>query len=158
MASFVRISEAASLALHTMALLAHEPTERYTNRQIAELLGASGHHLAKVMARLVKRGMVRSAVGPSGGFQLAQPAKQITLLDIYETMEGPLGVGECLMNEPVCDGKACVLGEVIQSVHDQVRMYLEQTSLAQLAERVGFIECLEKQVTVHGANAFSVKT
>ena len=64
MANFVRISEAASLGLHTMALLAKRGETRTTNQEIADMLGASVHHLAKVMQRLVRAGLVDSAVGP----------------------------------------------------------------------------------------------
>ena len=51
-----------------MALLAAHPRERMSAGRIAELLGASQAHLAKVMQRLVKAGLVDSVRGPGGGF------------------------------------------------------------------------------------------
>ena len=49
MSKLVRISEAASLALHAMAMLYQCEQKRFTNQEIAGRLGASEHHLAKVM-------------------------------------------------------------------------------------------------------------
>lgn len=67
MAKLVSFSEAVSLGLHTMALLAVEPERRLRNQQIAETLKASGHHLAKVMQRLVRAGLVKSTPGATSG-------------------------------------------------------------------------------------------
>ena len=144
MTSLVNISEGASLALHTMALLATDPSRRLTNQEIAEALHASGHHLAKVMQRLAKVGLVDSIRGPQGGFQLGRPAEQVTLLQIYEAIEGPLDEVGCLLGEPICPGKYCVLGEVLQSVHGQIRDYLKNTLLATLSQSLGFLQPIEK--------------
>jgi Rrf2 family protein len=134
MSKLVHISEAASLGLHTMALLVSDRDKRFTNQEIADTLGASSHHLAKVMQRLVKIGLVDSTVGPQGGFQLIGEPKEITLSQIYEAVDGPLEETGCLLNEPACDARDCVLGDVLRQVHQQVRDYLEETTLATLAE------------------------
>jgi len=137
-AGLINISEAASLGLHTMALLAKSERQRLTNQEMAELLGASVHHLAKVMRRLVKVGLVDSIRGPQGGFVLGKPAKDITLLGIYEAIEGPVERVGCLFQNPVCDGGSCVLGRAVESVHEQLRDYLGNTTLDELAADVGF--------------------
>lgn len=133
MPRLVNISEAVSLALHTMALLGRASQRRVRNQEIADLLKASGHHLAKVMQRLVRAGLVDSACGPQGGFLLAKPADEIMLLDVYEAIEGPLGDEGCLLREPICSGRDCILGEVLHSIQTQLRDYLDKTTLAELA-------------------------
>ncbi len=144
MSNLVRISEAASLGLHTMALLAGQNQQRRTNQEIAEALQASSHHLAKVMQRLVRAGLVDSAVGPQGGFRLARPAQDVRLLDIYEAIEGPLGAAACLLGKPICRGTDCVLGELVEKVNRQIRSYLADTTLATLAEGMAFVRSLER--------------
>jgi Rrf2 family protein len=133
----VKISEAASLGLHTMALLARESSRRFTNQQIADTLSASGHHLAKVMQRLAKAGLVTSIRGPQGGFELARTPEELRLLEIYEAVEGPFGDRECFFDEPICNGRECVLGDLVQSIHKQIRDYLTKTTLAELAKGFG---------------------
>ena len=135
MSNLLRISEPASLALHATALLAKRKGERFSNQQIAAALHVSEHHLAKVMQQLAKVGVVRSARGPHGGFQLQKPAEEISLLQVFEAADGPLGDAECLLAERVCDGTECMVGELVHSVHKHVSQYLSETTLAQLASR-----------------------
>ena len=132
MSNFVKISEAASLGLHAMARLAAEPDGRCTNNQMAEMLGASHHHLAKVMPKLVKAGLVRVTLGPGGGFQLSAPADSISLLAIFETIEGPMRDTRCLLRRENCDGTQCMLGEYLLDVDARIRDYLARTTLSEL--------------------------
>jgi Rrf2 family protein len=136
------ISEAASLGLHTMAILANRPGVRCTNQELAQRLQASGHHLAKVMQRLSRAGLVDAIVGPRGGFTLAKPADEITLLEVYEVVDGPFETEGCLLKEPLCDGVDCVLGDVIQSMNRQLQDCLANTTLAELARGIAFPKSL----------------
>ena len=145
--NLVNISEAASLGLHTMALLARHSEQRCTNQEIAHVLKGSSHHLAKVMQRLVRVGLVDSIRGPQGGFRLARPAEQITLLEIYEAVEGPLQQAGCLSAEPVCRGKSCLLGRTVQAIHEQLRNFLGETSLLELAESLSVSVTIRQQGT-----------
>lgn len=140
MTNLVRISEAASLGLHTMALLARESRRRFTTQEIAARLSASGHHLAKVMQRLVRAGLVESIRGPQGGFRLVKPAEKTRLLEIYEAIEGPLNPCGCLLPRPSCDGKGqCVLGDIVRKVHHLIEEHLSETTLAEMAARARFV-------------------
>jgi Rrf2 family protein len=127
----LRISEAASLALHTMAYLAADPDGTHATREIACDLKVSEAHLAKVLQRLGRAGLVRSQRGPGGGFTLARRPEEITLLEVYEVTEGPLTTPDCLLGQPVCNG-ACILGGLLDAVGRQVRDYLSQTRLSDL--------------------------
>ncbi|KPK80903.1 MAG: hypothetical protein AMJ81_11140 [Phycisphaerae bacterium SM23_33] len=133
MANMLRISEASSLAMHTMALLAARPERRLSAGRIARILGASQAHLAKVMQRLAKAGLVGSVRGPRGGFALARPAERIALMDVYEAIEGPMPDSRCLLAKPICRGPRCILGGLLKSVNGQVRRQLESTRLSRLA-------------------------
>ena len=136
MPSVLRISEAASLGLHSMALLASNPEGRVSNHRFAEALNASEHHIAKVLARLAKAGLVHSTRGPGGGFVLARRPEDITLLDVYEAIEGRLEPTLCLLDPPICKGDQCILGGLVASVTREFADYLSKTTLADLAQRV----------------------
>jgi DNA-binding IscR family transcriptional regulator len=71
-----------------------------------------------------------------GGFKLAKSPAEITLMDVYEAIEGTYHPSDCLLGRPVCDGRECVLGGLVESVNGQVRAYLSGTTLAQLARPV----------------------
>ena len=127
-------SEAASLAFHTMALLASDVARRWTNRQFAETLGRSVHHLAKVTHRLAKEGLTNSVPGPGGGFRLGRPACEISLLEIYEAIEGPLGEFGCLLDRPVCCGEPCKVSGLMHSIGRQITDFLSKTTLEELVQ------------------------
>jgi Rrf2 family protein len=132
--SMLRVSEAASLAMHTAALLAVDPSRRLSTVQAATTLGVSEAHLAKVLQRLARAGLVRSERGPHGGFQLSGDPSKVTLIEVYEAIEGPLRPVECLLGKRVCSGNHCILGKLASSIDEQVREYLSKTYLSELVD------------------------
>lgn len=134
MAGVLNISEAASLALHTMVLLAGNTDGLLSVGRIASALGVSKAHLSKVLQRLARAGLVRSVRGPRGGFALDKAPEQITLLDVYELIEGPLSSGKCLLSRPICGGEHCILGRMLVSVNEQVRRQLAASRLSELTD------------------------
>lgn len=115
MSHLMKVSEAASLALHSMAYLAGNPGVNVSTRQIAERLKVSEAHLSKVLQRMAQAGLVKSSRGPKGGFTLKIPAESITLLDIFETIEGRLEATDCLLGIPICNGTYCILGGAFET-------------------------------------------
>ena len=129
MANPIRISEAASLGIHAMALLASGEPSTLSARTLAKQLNASEAHLAKVLQRLTKAGLLQSTRGPSGGFTLRRSPSAVSLLQIYEAIEGPMGRNTCLFEHPICDGKQCVFGGLLGAVSEQIRSYFATTKL-----------------------------
>ncbi len=132
MSNVLRISDAASLGLHAMVLLAADSQKEISTRQIASELQVSEAHLSKVLQRLGKVGLVTSSRGPRGGFALARKAEEVTLLDVYEAIDGPLVPNNCLLGSRICGGERCILGDLLETVDDQVREYLATTRLHEL--------------------------
>ncbi len=131
----LNISEATSLAFHALAVLAREPGRRRSNTELAASLGASEAHLAKVLSRLARAGLVLSSRGRGGGVALTGEASRISLWQVYELLEGPPEVRACLAGPQggrPC-GPDCILGDLLHSVQEQVRDKFEQTYLTDLA-------------------------
>ena len=135
MKSVLNISEAYSLALHAMAMVAADGgTAPVTAHGIASKLGVSEAHLSKVLQRLAKDGILRSSRGPGGGFSLNRPAHEISLMDIFEGVEGPLRLDNCLIGTQICGGKSCVFDDLIDKVNGQFKDYLENTTVETIKE------------------------
>jgi len=158
MSTVFRLSEAGSLALHATAFLAANPDDilsavvqadpnlvamastredkrmRLSAGEIASALNVSEAHLAKVMQRLARAGLVRSVRGPNGGYTLARPSDEIALLDVYEAVEGPLSTDDCLLEEPICSGRTCIFGGLVKKLNTEVREHLAATKLANLRD------------------------
>ena len=131
------ISEAANLAIHSLAYLAvQQPSAPVAASRLAEHFGVSEAHLSKVLQRLAHAGLLRSARGPAGGFVLASEPESVTLREIYEAIDGRLTPrSHCLLGRRSCDLKTCLFGDLLQSIHQQAKQYLSATTLADLARR-----------------------
>ncbi len=134
MAKLVNFSEAASLGLHAMVLIAKSETHVNVS-SIAGEMGASKNHLAKVLQQLVKHGFLKSVRGPSGGFVLSKPAKQISILDIYESIEGRIGFPECPLDRQICPFNKCLLSGLVTDVTMQFKKYFEEQTLEDFVTR-----------------------
>lgn len=128
MAKIFTLSEAASIALHGMILIARSE-EKMNVAQIAELTASSRHHVAKVFQRLVKENLVSSLRGPSGGFFLKKEAKEISLLQIYEAIEGKIEVHSCPLDKHICPFDKCIMNNVTSKMTIDYRNYLKSQTL-----------------------------
>lgn len=59
--------------------------------------------LTKILQPLIKDGIVGSQRGVGGGFYLAKPPAEITLLDIIKSQEGPVYLNQCLIEDSACE-------------------------------------------------------
>ena len=130
--TLLNISEAASLALHTVVVLAARGGEVVSTRAVAEAIQASEAHLSKVLQRLARVGLVRSLRGPKGGFVLSRPPDAISMLEVFEAIEGPLVPHTCLFRQKVCDGAECILGDCLKRASESLKTRLTQTRVADL--------------------------
>lgn len=133
MKGVLKFSAAVSMAFHSLAVLAADPSRYRSTVELAGSIAGSEGHLAKVMRRLVRAGLVESARGPGGGFILAKPADRITLLEIYSAVEGPFETGVCLMDDPCCNERDCIMGELVRSVNLEVLEYFRLRKLSDFA-------------------------
>jgi Rrf2 family nitric oxide-sensitive transcriptional repressor len=133
MAKIVSYSEAASIGMHGMVLVARAG-ETINVQKIADITGSSRHHVAKVMQRLVKEGFLSSNRGPSGGFNLTLEPANITLLQIYEAIEGQVKIISCPHEKQVCPFDKCILGSVVSKMTQTFRDHLLANTLADLME------------------------
>ncbi|MCF8372467.1 MAG: Rrf2 family transcriptional regulator [Bacteroidales bacterium] len=124
MGNIVHLSEAASIAIHSLVLIAK--SENQVNVQsIADKTGSSRHHVAKVLQRLTKDGFIASSRGPHGGFQLKKSANEISLLEIYEAIEGAINIPKCAADHHVCPFNKCLMDDVAQQMTIQFKNYLQ---------------------------------
>jgi Rrf2 family protein len=64
-------------------------------KEIAEEYHIPVELLAKVLQTLARQGIVESQNGPKGGYLLARNAREITIAQVLEAIEGPLGITDC---------------------------------------------------------------
>jgi Rrf2 family transcriptional regulator, cysteine metabolism repressor len=68
--------------------------------EIAEHDGMPLAYLEHLVARLRKAGLIDSRRGSRGGYLLARPAKEITMAEVVEALEGSIAPIECISQGP----------------------------------------------------------
>lgn len=102
------------------------PGRVVNTKEIAEEYNIPLELLAKVLQTLAKHALIESHNGPKGGYALARRAHQITIAQILESIEGPLGITDCLHEK---DGEFCMQQE---NCHIRTPLLKVQDSIAQL--------------------------
>lgn len=128
MSKILNISEAATIAIHSMVLIAASD-KRLNVGILARNTQFSRNHIAKVLNQLVKYGFLVSERGPDGGFNLAREADRISLLEIYESIEGSLDSSVCDSRCDLCLAYGCVFGGLSYKFQQEFRDYLRETTL-----------------------------
>jgi len=71
-------------------------------RDVATNQNISEKYLSRLVIDLRRGGLISSVRGAGGGYKLARPPKMITILDVLESMEGPVAIVDCLDRPDVC--------------------------------------------------------
>jgi len=131
MSRLVHISEAASLAIHSMALIASSKV-RLNAKKIAEILHVSQNHLAKILQVLAKNEYLASNRGPGGGFILRKNADKVSMLEIYQLIEGNVDCQFCGITENTCPFITCIFGGKPDKLTNEFVDYLTNTKISDL--------------------------
>lgn len=130
MPKVIHFSDAASIGIHSLIILARE-NKAVNAIQLSEKIGASKHHIGKVLQRLVKDGFLTSSRGPTGGFKIKKAPENITIYDIYRSIEGEIEYGECPHENHICPVDKCIRDNVIKKMSIDFSNYLKENTLAQ---------------------------
>ncbi len=129
MAKVVNITEAVTIALHSVILIAKNKSKQVNVNYIANATGSSKFHIAKVLQKLVKDGYLGSTRGPTGGFYLVDKPDNINLLEVYESIEGKIIVSRCPLNKETCPFGKCVFEDLTMDMTKKFKDYLESRTV-----------------------------
>lgn len=101
---------------------------------LAERSGLEAPTVAKLLKPLAQAGLVQAFRGAAGGYRLARPASEISLVEIVEAMEGPLSMTECSVHDGVCGIEhSCGARANWRRINDVVADALRRITLADMA-------------------------
>src|ERR1043165_5126777 len=136
----LRISKLTDYGTVILAYLAAQPGHLLAAAEVAEHTGIALHTVSKLLKKLQRSGLVCSTRGSHGGYQLAQPATQVTAAQILDALEGPVAITECSSQHGNCGIEAsCRIGHAWQRLNGAIHQALNEVTLAQLSglERSG---------------------
>ncbi len=122
-------------ALQAVLYLALKPPGEMTSiKELTKKLGLPYHFIAKILQRLTRKGLLSSLKGPTGGFTLGMPAKNITLFHVVEAIDGVDFTTTCVLGFPECSGKnPCAAHERWGALRDGIYTMLVEKNIAQMA-------------------------
>jgi Rrf2 family protein len=111
-------------------------TERVATAAIAEREKIPTSFLAKIISQLSIAGLIETSRGARGGVTLARDPGGITLLEVIESIDGPILLNQCSGEGGVCPLEdACPVREVWCDAQDELIHRLKRTTFAELLER-----------------------
>jgi len=131
----LRLSKKADYALIAMKHLAlRGDLGSSSAREIAEQYDIPIELMAKVLQRLVQRGLLASQQGTRGGYQLSRLPRQITVADVIQAIEGPVTVTACTTEDGHCEQfTKCNVRDPLWRVRERILQALGECTIAQLA-------------------------
>lgn len=141
----MRLSKRGEYGLRAMIMLA-EPSKDGSSpamvqiKEIAQREQISAKFLEQILLTLKNAGLLHSKMGLGGGYYLARSASEVTLGQIFRTLDGPVAPIKCVSQmayEPCgCpDEQTCGLRLVMSDVRNAIADILDNTSLADVVNR-----------------------
>ena len=132
-------------AVRALSYLAGQPPGKVISRaEIEKKQDIPSHYLSKIMKDLVAGGLVHSHIGSKGGFSIARPAETISIKEVYDTVERPIVLMECLEKGdeycPYCS--VCTQISVWDRAQSLLANYLTSVTIRNIADQTGLRERL----------------
>ena len=141
----MRLGEPVEWALHCTTVLALLPSDgTLPASKLAEFHGVPAAYLAKTLQALSRQGIVESIPGRRGGYRLARPPAEITLLDVIEAVEGRDPSFRCTeirkrgpaRVSPRLYSPVCAIAEAMYRADEAWRAELRRTTVADLLQKL----------------------
>lgn len=135
-AHMLRVSRLADYASVVMACLARHSGEVLPATQVGEETRLELPTVSKLLKRLAHAGLVESFRGATGGYRLARQPKDISLAEIVEALDGPIGLTECGLGHGGCERQSfCAVSRDWLGIGAAIDSALRGISLDDMARR-----------------------
>jgi Rrf2 family protein len=129
----LRLSKKTDYALIALTYVASIGNKATSARDIAERHDIPVELLAKVLQRLVQKGVLKSQQGIHGGYVLARSADTMTVAEIVEAIDGPLMLTVCGTTDERCEQfSKCNIRDPLHRIRDRIIGALMACTIAEL--------------------------
>ncbi|OHB57662.1 MAG: hypothetical protein A2173_04580 [Planctomycetes bacterium RBG_13_44_8b] len=129
----MRISRSTGYALLAVGYIAkNENKKTILSQDISKEYDIPLEYLLKILQQLVRANVLHSKRGPRGGFSLAKPTKQISMLDMIEAVDGPMTCQLSIAEQSGREKFSIRAEQVYEKAVAQTRNILEKAKLASL--------------------------
>lgn len=105
-------------------------------REIAAAMNIPVGYLSQILASLVQSGLIEATAGRDGGYRLVRPAAEVSLLDVIQAIEGPIGLQACVLRGIPCGADGyCAVHDAWARAQAALNAELSTTRFDDLARR-----------------------
>mgnify|MGYP001627243260 CR=1 FL=1 len=131
----IRMSKLADYGTLVMTYLARHPAGVHNAAEIAAATQISLPTVSKILKILAREAILVSHRGMRGGYSLARTPDAITLMEIIDAIEGPIGLTECSSAPGLCEQEtSCSVRVNWMKINAAVRQALTGVTLADMAQ------------------------
>lgn len=131
----LRMSKLTDYGTVVMTFLARESDRLHAASEIAGQIQVAAPTVSKILKILAREGLVVSHRGAKGGYSLARAAGEISMVEIIDALEGPVGLTECGSSPGLCEQESsCSVRANWQRINVAVRQALAGVTLAEMAQ------------------------
>ena len=132
----MKLTRAANYAIHALVYMAGQKHNRpVASHHIAQARGIPERFLLKVLKPLVSARVLNSIKGPNGGYRLARPANEISILEILEAVDGPIRGQSTFFPDETNGTLAKRLDQICNKAAEEVRQQLQKVRISQLTTK-----------------------
>jgi Rrf2 family protein len=114
----------------------HYRKGRRKAHEIATSMRIPENYLPRILADLVRAGLISATAGRDGGYELRRPPSQICLLDVVDAAEGVTEIRTCVLRGIPCDkDDSCAVHEAWSAAQTAMTQQLRKTTFSELARR-----------------------
>jgi len=133
----LRLSKLTDYGTVIMTHMARQPARVYSAAEVACAIGVAVPTASKILKTLARENLLQSLRGAHGGYLLSRPPGEISIAEVIDAMEGPVGVTECSATVGLCAQEgSCSLRGNWQRVNQIIRRVLSDLTLADMAQPV----------------------
>ena len=129
----MKLSTKGRYAVTALADIALQGSERLVSLgEISERQDVSLAYLEQLFARLRRAGLVESVRGPGGGYRLARPASEVTIIEVMDAVDETVSALRCGDGvEQGCGGSraSCLTHDLWEQLSSHVHVFLSRTTL-----------------------------
>jgi FeS assembly SUF system regulator len=131
----LRLSKLTDYGTVAMTHIAREPDRIHSAAELAAKMGVAGSTASKILKMLARANLLASVRGAKGGYMLSRPANHISIAELVDALEGPIGLTECSVIAGLCAlESSCSIRANWRRINRVVRDALGQMTLAELAQ------------------------
>lgn len=131
------LSVTCKIGIKAVIYLAARFGEHTSIKEIAAAINASEHTVGKLLQLLVKKGVINSMKGPSGGFYITKAQRRQPVMHVLQAIDGNelftacvLGLNKCSSTQP------CPVHHDFKPARDQIKAFFTTRRIADLCDGV----------------------